>query len=190
MSRTYIISLTQVKDLCGLNTNVDDRKLKPGRDRAHVQCRERLGTARYDALIAAIVDDDTLAGATYEKWRNLKAAGYGELDNYLAWLSYYLSIPALHGEADKAGLFKKEGADYKPFDKAERAELTTNAKDAYQLYERALLQWIEDNEEDEGLPEVENPTESDQPQFVTGIVTQPSIWSGESDETPLATFTE
>ena len=189
-TRTHLITLAEVKDLTGLNANVDDRKLKSGRDRAHLQCKERLGSTRYDALVAAYLLDNTLAGASNEKWRNLKEAGKGELDNYLAWLSYYLSIPALHGEADKAGIFKKEGQEFKPLDKSERAELTTNAKDAYQLYERAMLQWIDDNEDDDDLPDVETPTESDQPQFVTGIVTQASTWADLSDETPNATFIE
>lgn len=180
--RQYIITLDRVRCIVGLSPNVIDDKLAPAHDRAHMQCRERLGSTRYDALIAALEADSSLAGSGNEKWRNLIASGKGELENYIAWLTYSFSLPRLHSEADAAGFFAKNGGQFDSIDGKTLSMHSTDARDAYQLYERALLKWIEDNEKTEALPDVENPTDSDAEPNVSGLVAVPSRYYNYFDE--------
>lgn len=182
--RTYIISITDVRCVTNISDNVDDKKLSSGLDLAHVECRERIGSARYDALITAIEADNTLAGASNEKWRDLIASGKGELKNYLGWATYYRSVLRMHSAPDKAGFFNKSGNDFSSVDSRTLQMHTGEAQDNYQLYERVMLKWIEDNEVSAGLPDVENPTESNNPQSLGGVIMQPSLYRDLQDEQP------
>lgn len=166
--RTYIIDLTTVKCIVGLVDQVDDSKLKAAHDMAHLQVRERIGKERYDALIAAIAADNTLAGGANEKWRNMLEEGF--LKEYVAWLTYHKSIYALHSAPDAAGFFAKSGSDYKAIDSKTLAMHEARARDGFQLYEKALMDWVEDNEEVEELPDNEEPNNTLDEQHVGGFV--------------------
>ena len=180
--RTYIISIADVRCVTSISDLVDDKKLKAGLDLAHMEARERLGTARYDALITAIDADNTLAGTANEKWRDLIAPGKGEMKNYLGWLTYYRSILRMHSAADKVGFLAKSGDGYTSIDNRTLQLHVGEAQDNYQLYERAMLKWIEDNEDTNGLPEVEEDTESDTPQFPGGVIMVDSQYRNQQDE--------
>lgn len=181
---TYIVSLATVRTILGLNSNVENDKLESYLDAAHEYMRERLGDDCYAEFIAAIEADSDLDQPENAKWLALITNG---ADRFLAWLTYHLSMPRLHSEADRAGFFAKSGSDYQSVDGATLGRHQSSAKDMYTLYERKLLAYIATNRSDyESLTTGDNPgNTSADTQFPGGIITVPSPYSYGVDEIAL-----
>lgn len=138
---SYIVSIANVRSECQINANVEDRKLTVGLNLAHVWFEQRIGRSCYDAFLAAIVADPPLDDVGNEKW--LALLPYAK--PFICWVAYFHSLPRLHSEPDREGVFTKSGLDYQTVDGRTLGVHERTTKDAYQLYETRLMQFLKDN---------------------------------------------
>ena len=107
---TKIISVATVRDITGLNKNVDDRKIAPFLKLAQEELEKVLGRTLYDELDTAIQADDTLA--TEADLLALMAYIKGPL----AWRTLQRSLPRMAAEPTANGVHSVSSTEYSNVD--------------------------------------------------------------------------
>lgn len=119
-----LIAKSDIVTICSINTNVEERKLKPGIEDAHHALEKVLGTTGY-ALVYATPGD------------------YADLvplcKKYMAWFALDRAYPDLRAEADKGGVFTKSGEDYTAVSDKGLALLQAQAKDRSDMWFTKLI---------------------------------------------------
>jgi hypothetical protein len=98
-----VITLADVRTLCGILSGVENNKLQPWLDTAEIRLEKILGRTGMASLRAAYASDPTFAQGANADWLALKVY----IDRYLAWQTYHLALPSLHSQPERAGFFSK-----------------------------------------------------------------------------------
>jgi hypothetical protein len=145
-----LITRTDIVNITGLNSLVEDRKMAPWITEVHIRWRKILGRALYDLQQAT-------PSAT--RFVDLMADEKGWGKSYLCWKALELSYPSLSAEADRGGVFVKEGDGMRAVDPRTLQMLISRAESAAEERERMLMQYLKDNEA--LFPELETITGSE-----------------------------
>lgn len=105
-----LITIADMVEVCGLNDNVEARKVNDRIVEAQLRFERVVGASLYTLLKAAWDADQTLAGSGNERYRNLLAFGKGYGKDFLCWKAMELAYPRLHSEADRNGVYVKQDA--------------------------------------------------------------------------------
>lgn len=143
---TWLLTLDDVRTICGLQQGVENRKLESARDTAHQNLRKIMGVTGYNLLIAKVEADNTLA--TEPVWKALMdgtGTRGGSIKKYLARLTHYMALTDLHSEPTKTGFQAKSGDGYETVDSRTLGMHESRKRDAYQLEEELLLAEIQNN---------------------------------------------
>jgi|GEM_PF-6531284 len=108
-----LITITDVREITGLNSLVEERKLKAGIEDAHRAMKKVLGLTGY-ALVYATPGNFIVLVLLLKPW--------------LAWSAREMAMPEMLAEADRGGIFKKGGQDYTPVSARDYAMLTNAAR--------------------------------------------------------------
>ena len=111
ISATLIVSTTNVKDNTPLPNNVPDSKLENHLDYAHLKLEKVIGATLYAEIQGMIDTDSTLATEA-----SIKLLRDYYIIPYIAWLTYYLSMPNLHSGPNVSSFTTKSPEDYEAVD--------------------------------------------------------------------------
>jgi hypothetical protein len=140
-----LIAKSDILLFCGLNKNVEERKLTPWIKEAHRRLRKILGRTLYDLLMAAKGADPNFSLQANERFNSLMAEDEGCGLAYLCWTALALAYPSLHSEADTAGVFAKSGDDHKAVDNATLRTHIARAEAMAGNFQEELLLFLKDN---------------------------------------------
>lgn len=140
MSTVLVISAAKVKELTGKSGNIDERKLTPAIKRSMLELKHGIGTTGYDALIAAITADDTLATES-----DLKTLRETYIWPWMAWRVMEVSTLALFAEADRNVTAIRNGDDYSSVDAKTLGMLRAEASDYATTYKKELYDFLDDD---------------------------------------------
>jgi hypothetical protein len=127
-----LITRQTLIDTCGLNSGVEERKLKNGIADAHRAFRKVLGRTGYDLVYATPASYTALmAYAT----------------PFLAWYAMEKSYPDLYAEADRAGVFTKSepNSGYSSVSGRDLALKTNSARDRANEFRQELSEYLKNN---------------------------------------------
>lgn len=136
---TKIISVATVRDITGLNKNVDDRKIAPFLKLAQEELEKVLGRTLYDELDTAIQADDTLASEA----DLLALMAY--IKGPLAWRTLQRSLPRMAAEPTANGVHSVSSTEYSNVDSRALSQQVTDARTAADNGYDRLLKFLKDN---------------------------------------------
>lgn len=132
-----LIVYTDIHTVCGVNSLVEERKLKVWITEAHVIWRKILGKALYDLQQATPAEARFVDLMADEK-------GWGK--SYLCWKALELAYPTLLAEADRGGVFvKEEPGVMKAVDSRTLSMIKGVASGAAETREQMLMKYLRDN---------------------------------------------
>lgn len=134
-----IISVAVVRDITGLNKNVDDRKIAPFLKLAQEELEKVLGRTLYDELDTAIFADNTLATEA----DLLTLMGY--IKGPLAWRTLQRSLPRMAAEPTANGVHSVSSTEYNNVDSKALSQQVTDARTAADSGYERLLTFLKDN---------------------------------------------
>ena len=140
-----LITKATLVTVCGLNSLVEDRKVDHNIDEAQLRFERVLGVTLYAALKTAFDADNSLSGSTNERWRNLMARGKGYGEDLLCWTTMMLSLPGMHSEADRSGVYEKTGEDYRSVSPQTLSIHIADARDRMEHRMEMCLLYLENN---------------------------------------------
>ena len=182
---TLIVSVATLKDKTGISSNADDRKLTAGLEEAQLETEKILGKTLYADLIARIVADASLSGASNEKYKDL-------VDDYLcpllSWRGLQYTVGLTRGEVQKGGFAVKGGEEYQAGSEADVRRWEQRCKEKADKYQERLLLFLCD---DNGtlFPTFLTNTDTDTritKTYPGGVITRKSRWQsvyGRDDRT-------
>lgn len=137
-----LIAITDIRSLANLNSNVEERRVKTGITAAHLELEKILGRTGY-----AIV----YGGATSYAGQGANAAAYVTLLNsyikpFMAWRALEVAYPDLYAEADRAGVFVKDGDDFRSVNGQELALKIKQAERMASEYRQRLIEHVREND--------------------------------------------
>lgn len=136
---TKIISVATVREITGLNKNVDDRKIAPFLKLAQEELEKVLGRTLYEELETAIIADDTLATEA----DLLALMGY--LKGPLAWRTLQRALPRMAAEPTANGVHTTNSTEYSSVDSRALSQQITDARTAADNGYDRLLAYINEN---------------------------------------------
>lgn len=136
---TKIIQVATVREITGLNKNVDDRKIAPFLKLAQEELEKILGRTFYDELDTAIQADDTLATEA-----NLLAL-MTYVKGPLSWRTLQRSLPRMSAEPTANGVHSVSTAEYNNADNKALSQQIADARTAADTGYERLLEYIHDN---------------------------------------------
>ena len=172
---TLITSVATLKDKTGISANADDRKLTTGLEEAQLEVEKILGKTLYADLIARIVADASLSGASNEKYKDL-------VDDYLcpllSWRGLQYTVGLTRGEIQKGGFAVKSGEGYEAAAGDDIRRWENRLKEKADKYQERLLLFLED---DNGtlFPTYLTDTDTDtriKKTYKGGVITRRSRW--------------
>lgn len=111
-----VMTLAQVRSICGISSLVEDQKLQPWLNEAEVRLEKILGRTGMGLLRIAKAADPTFALAGNADWLALK----DHFEAFLAWQTFLLAIPSIHSQPTRNGWHAKGGQEgsetYEPID--------------------------------------------------------------------------
>lgn len=134
LSSQFLITSAEVKELSGLNKNIEDRKITSWIMPAQMCLRSAIGKDGYDAIIATLTTPD----ADYDTL----------IDDYVkpylaAQVERMTPIP-MAAEADRNGSFEREGETYRPASLRMLGMMNATARDQAEIRRDMMLQYIYD----------------------------------------------
>lgn len=139
-SDTNIITSSKVKEVCGLDKNVEDRKIDPCIHFAQRDLRQILGRTLYDLVEDADpVGDDTLGGDAG------LATLYDEyLKPYLAWKTTEKAYPDFWAEASRNGVFQRNGDNYNTVGASGLNTIIAQKRSFAEAFEKDMIEYLND----------------------------------------------
>ena len=134
MALTLLISSQEVKDLQGLNKNIEDRKLSRWIVPAQMALRSAIGKDGYDAIVAEAAAPDADYEALIEDY----------VKPYLAAQVERMSPIPLTAESDRNGSFEREGDTYRPVSHKTLGLMNASARDMAEILRDVMLRYIYD----------------------------------------------
>lgn len=131
-----LIAIADLRTVCGLNANVEERKVRAGIREAHIRLKKHLGTALYDLVYAS---------PATERFANILADGKGYGKELMCWTALAVSYPALHADADRAGVYTKSGDEHESVSANGLRMLKAQAESFAESRQDLLLSYLEDN---------------------------------------------
>lgn len=131
-----LITITDLQEVCGLNRQVEARKIDPWILSARLRFEKILGRTLYGLLVASPSDT---------RFVDLMAQDKGWGKDYLCWTALGLAYTSLYAEADRAGVYKKTGGDYEAAEKSVLNELRAQAMAEAEAREERLMAYLKDN---------------------------------------------
>lgn len=102
-----VMTLADVRTICGIVSLVEDFKLQPWLNEAEVRLEKILGRTGMGLLRTAKAADPTFALAGSADWLALKE----HFEAFLAWQTYHLSLPGMHSQPTRNGFHAKGGTE-------------------------------------------------------------------------------
>ena len=135
---TLIVTSYEVKELAGLNKNIEDRKIRPWIEMAQSDLRSIVGDDGYAAIIASLT---------------VPVAAYTTLvDEYvkpfLAYKTRQIGTISMWGEMDRNGGFLRKGDSYEPLDSKGLGMVKSDARDLAENSQKMMMDYVKDNETD------------------------------------------
>ena len=156
----FFITLDDVKRLTPLTRNIDESKLAPFFDYAHVVLEQILGVTLYDRVLASKVGD------------TLTAAETKLIDKYicpfLAWQTYRDSIPGLYATINKTGIHVTSDDSSTSVDASYIKTLDISAENKAREYQERIIKFLCNDTEDD-YPEYTT-TENGEDRIKTAMV--------------------
>lgn len=109
-----LITITDMQTLAGLNSLVEERKVKAAIEDAHDALKKVLGSTGY-ALVYASHGSYAALVALLKPW--------------MAWYAKEKAVPDMYAEPDRAGIYVKEGQDHRAVRANELAIVTNQYRD-------------------------------------------------------------
>lgn len=135
LSSQFLITALEVKELSGLNKNIEDRKIVPWIMPAQECLRSAIGKDGYDAIIATLTTPD----ADYDTL----------IDDYVkpylaAQVERMAPVPML-AEADRNGTFERDGDTYRTVSRETLGLMNAVARDQAEIRREMMARYIYDN---------------------------------------------
>jgi hypothetical protein len=137
-----LIALTDLQDVANLNRNVEERRVKSGIEDAHLELEKVLGRTGY-ALVYANAPTFSAQAPNAALYVTLLT---DYIKPFMCWRSVQRAYVDMSAEADKAGVYKKTGDDYRSVDDKELARLVGQARDRAEARLERLLTFVRDND--------------------------------------------
>lgn len=135
-----LIVYTDVHTLTNLNDQVEERKLKSGIAAAHIELEKVLGRTGYALVYANAPSFTSLSPNT---------AYYLELQTraklFLAWKARQRSTIALAMEADRGGMFKRQGETFQSLGSSDLKAVDSDAESYASVYLERLIDYLCEN---------------------------------------------
>lgn len=137
LSSQFLITSAEVKELAGMNKNVEDRKITSWIIPAQMCLRSAIGKDGYDAVIETLTTPD---------------ADYDDLISeyikpYLAAQIERMAPVPMTAEADRNGTFVRNGETYSSVNMNTLGMMNATARDQAEIRRDLMLQYIYDNRE-------------------------------------------
>ena len=167
---TNIITVSTVREITGLNKNVEDRRIAPFLKLAHRELEKVLGRTLYAILDDAIQD---LPGTPLPD-RLTDLLGYAK--HCLAWRALQKALPRMAAEPTANGVHTVSDATYTSSDRALTQQITDARGAADEAYS-VMIDWIKENTDT--YPEYDEVVENEErvrKVYTGGVITRKSRW--------------
>lgn len=131
-----LVTISDLQQVCGLNKQVEARKVDPWIRAARLRFEKVIGRTLYGLLISNPGD---------QRFVDLLAEDKGWGKDYLCWTALALAYTSLYAEADRAGVFKKSGEDYESVEAKVLFDLKATATSESERRLELLMAYLKDN---------------------------------------------
>lgn len=135
LSSQFLVTAAEVKELTGINKNVEDRKIVSWIMPAQECLRSSIGKDGYDAIIATLTTPDSDYDTLIDDY----------VKPYLAAQVERMTPIVMAAEADRNGSFEREGETYRPASLRMLGMMNATARDQVEIRRDMMLRYIYDN---------------------------------------------
>lgn len=136
-----LISITELRSIGKLNANVEERRVSAAIEDVHLELEKVLGRAGY-ALVYANAPTFSAQSPNTALYTTLYSS---YIQPFMVWRAMQRAYVDMSSEADRAGVYKKTGDDYRSLDDRELSRLIAQARDRAEVRLERLMVFLDDN---------------------------------------------
>lgn len=138
-----LIALSDLRTIANLNANVEERRVKTGIEAAHLELEKIMGRTGY-AIVCAGAPNYTGQGANAAAYVTMLT---DYIKPFMAWRAKEVAFPDMYAEPDKAGVFVKNGDDFRSVTGQELALQIKQAERMASEYRQRLIEHLGNNDD-------------------------------------------
>lgn len=137
-----LIALADLRSIANLNAGVEERRVKTGITAAHLELEKILGRTGY-AIVYGEAPNYAGQGSNASAYTTLLTS---YIKPFMAWRALEVAYPDLYAEADRAGVFVKDGDDFRSVNGQELALKIKQAERMSSEYRQRLMEHVREND--------------------------------------------